>query len=180
MRAQISWALNNLTPHFPPEERMETRPSFTGRLDYRVIKFWLKPPSFLQWLRIITKHLSPSLRFISWHFNFHPPFLPVSFFITVPSVSLLFIYCLFRRPLPPLSLQNTSLQWSGCLTAAPPEEYQSMLLWRQNQTPFFYFPFLLLVLACGCSWVAHGPALVWSENPSLNSHKVRIWISFGF
>lgn len=108
-------------------------------------------PSFLQWLRIITKHLSPSLRFISWHFNFHPPFLPVSFLITVPSVSLLFIYCLFHRPLPPLSLQNTSLQWSGCLTAAPPEEYQSMLLWRQNQTPFFYFPFLLLVLACGCS-----------------------------
>lgn len=44
----------------------------------------------------------------------------------------------------------------------------------------FYFPFLPSVLACGCSWVAHDPASIRSENPSLHSHKARIWILFDF
>lgn len=73
---------------------------------------------------------------------------------------LLFPSCLSSPPPPSplrspptLSPQSISLQWSGRLTAAPPEEYQSMLLWRQKQTPLFYFPlffFSSIGLACGC------------------------------
>lgn len=63
---------------------------------------------------------------------------------------LLLAFHLFPFPLCPpllLSAQSINLQWSGCLTAAPPEEYQSMLLWRPDQTPLFYFPPLVLHVA---------------------------------
>ncbi len=122
-----------------------------------------------------------------------PP-LPISFFVAVPSVSLLFIYCFFlgvSLPSSPVLLlpllylppqQSISLQWSGRLTAAPPEEYQSMLLWRQNRAPLLYFPpflsFHRLGLTCGCSWTEHDPVfvfLLWSVNGSLSSHKVWIF-----
>lgn len=59
-----------------------------------------------------------------------------------PCFSSLFFSFMSTPPL--LSAQSINLQWSGCLTAAPPEEYQSMLLWRQDQSPLVYFPPLVL------------------------------------
>lgn len=144
------------THRLSPEKRMETRPSFTGRLDQHVIKFSQKPTPFLQWLRIIIKNISPSLYITAFQFHLPPLPSPVSFFVAVPSVSLLFIFCFFLyappSPPPSLSPQSISLQWSGRLTAAPPEEYQSMLLWRQNQTPLFYFP-LSFFFQWSCMWL---------------------------
>lgn len=76
-------------------------------------------------------------------FQFSLLLLPILFFVTVSSVSSLFNSSLFLgvslssfSSLPP---QSISLQWPGRLTAAPPEEYQSMLLWRPNQAPLVYF-----------------------------------------
>lgn len=73
-------------------------------------------------------------------FQFSLLLLPILFFVTVSSLfnSSLFLGVSLSSfsSLPP---QSISLQWPGRLTAAPPEEYQSMLLWRPNQAPLLYF-----------------------------------------
>lgn len=60
-------------------------------------------------------------------------------------------------PSPSPSLQSISLQWSEHSTAAQPLEYQSMLPWRQRQTPSARL--LWFFTACGSRTQENAPAL---------------------
>lgn len=131
----INLTPQNVHPFTSLKDRIETHPT-TGLPSDHIL---LTASTFPTMSQNHNKNISSSLYVIA--FQFH---LPLSL-----SLSPLFISCLFLgislscpSPLPPLSptLQSISLQWSGRLTAAPPEEYQSMLLWRQNQAPLLYFP----------------------------------------
>lgn len=146
---------------------METHPSFTGRRDCHVIRFSQEPPPFLQWLKIIIKKYRNIPPFpLYYRFSISSPSPPRLLLCRCPLCLLAFHLLPFPwcfspplrllRPtsLSPLSPQSISLQWSGRLTAAPPEEYQSMLLWRQNQAPPPLFSTLLsffFYLACARS-----------------------------
>lgn len=69
-----------------------------------------------------------------WFYSLWPSPLSLSFHL------MPFPWC-FPAPLPPsssFSLQSISSLWPGRLTAAPPEEYQSMLLWRRTHAPLCY------------------------------------------
>lgn len=124
----------------------EDTPPFTRPLVYStVIKFPQQPLPFSQWLKSKqkAKKKQKTLLLFIQQFQFSLLLLPILFFVTVSSVSSLFNSSLFLgvslssfSSLPP---QSISLQWPGRLTAAPPEEYQSMLLWRPNQAPLVYF-----------------------------------------
>lgn len=129
-----------LTPHVFPSLQIsrtqnEDTPPFTRPLVYStVIKFPQQPLPFSQWLKSKQKAKSKKkTASLYTAISIQPP----------PPAHLALCHCLFLgvslssfSSLPP---QSISLQWPGCLTAAPPEEYQSMLLWRPNQAPLVYF-----------------------------------------
>lgn len=98
---------------------------------YNGSKFWHKPTS-------LPRCTPPHSLYHGFSILTTRPFCSLSLPLRLPAFHLLlFPSC----PLPPLSLQSISSQWSGRLTAAPPEEYQSMLLWRQHQTSLLLFLF---------------------------------------